>query len=69
MTGLEFLAWTRGARRLNRLPLIMLSSSDAPRDIARSKEPGFDHYYVKFPSTTEVAKLLKAAGLPPSASS
>lgn len=64
MTGLEFLAWIRSERLLNRLPVIMLSTSDDPRDIAKSKELGVDHYFVKFPSTTEVAKLLTDAGLP-----
>ncbi len=67
MTGLEFLAWIRGERLLNRLQVIMLSTSDDPRDIAKSKELGVDHYYVKFPSQVDVAKLLAAAGLPPAA--
>lgn len=65
MTGLEFLAWIRGERLLNRLPVIMLSTSDDPSDVAKSKELGVDHYYVKFPSKAEVAKLLAEAGLPP----
>ena len=65
MTGLEFLAWIRSERLLNRLPVIILSTSEDPRDIAKSQELGVDHYYVKFPSKAEVAMLLTEAGLPP----
>jgi CheY-like chemotaxis protein len=64
MDGLEFLAWIRGEKDLNRLPVIMLTTSDDPKDIAKSKELGVDHYFVKFPAIGDLASLLDAAGIP-----
>lgn len=62
MTGLEFVTWMRAQKRINRLPVVMLTTSDDPKDIARSAEVGVDGYYVKFPSSAEIAKLLEQAG-------
>jgi len=64
MNGLEFLAWIRGERQLNRLPVIMLSTSDDPEDIAKAKELGVDRYYIKFPTKEEVARTLDEACFP-----
>lgn len=69
MTGLEFLAWMRAQKRINRLPVVMLTTSDDPKDIARSAELGVDGYYVKFPSAAEITKLLEQAGEPRSSTS
>lgn len=65
MTGLEFVTWMRAQKRISRLPVVMLTTSDDPNDIARSAEAGVDGYYVKFPRPDEITKLLEQAGEPP----
>jgi two-component system response regulator len=64
MNGLEFLQWIRTEKMLNRLPVVMLTTSDEPEDMKRAKELGVDRYYVKFPSKEEIAALLEQAGEP-----
>lgn len=66
MTGFEFLAWIRGQQKLNRLPVIVLSTSDEPTDLAKANALGVTRYYVKFPEPKEIAQIVaEVAGTHP----
>jgi two-component system response regulator len=58
MSGFEFLAWLRQQDRFRELPVLMLSSSDDPRDMARAKELGANGYLVKFVGFIGVANAI-----------
>ncbi len=58
MNGFEFLAWLRQQECFRKLPVLMLSSSDDPRDIARAKELGATGYLVKFVGFVGVANTI-----------
>ena len=66
MNGIEFVAWIRSHKKLNRLPIVMLSTSCLPEDVRRSEEAGVDRYFVKFPIPEEVAVVLRKIVKPPS---
>jgi CheY-like chemotaxis protein len=51
-SGHEVLKWLRGRPGLKRLPVIVLTSSSEPRDIAAAYEEGSNSYLVK-PSNVE----------------
>ena len=47
MDGFEFVSAVRGQVELADLPIVMMTSSDSPHDIKRSKELGVQGYFVK----------------------
>jgi len=47
MNGFDVLAWLRGQPSLKRLPVIVLTSSDEPRDINRAYDLGANSYLLK----------------------
>jgi chemotaxis family two-component system response regulator Rcp1 len=58
MDGLKFAGWMCGQRRLSRVPLVVLSASDAPIDIQRARVIGVETYIVKFPPLEEFRKII-----------
>ena len=60
LDGFEVLRWIRKQTTLTTLPVVMLSGSDEPRDIARARELGATRYLIKHPSSDEIAGLLAA---------
>ncbi len=46
-SGLELLGWIRQHHKLHRLPVLVLSSSNAPHDINRAYDLGANSYLVK----------------------
>lgn len=59
MGGFDVLRWVRRQKALKELPIVVLSSSDEPKDIARALELGATEYYTKLPSVEEMAKLVQ----------
>ena len=58
--GFEVLRWIRRQATLRTLPVVMLSGSDEPKDIARATELGATRYLIKHPSPEALAELLAA---------
>jgi len=61
-TGLEVLAWTRSQKQFCGLPIIMLSSSVHPREIAEAYHRGVNAFVTKPSGTlerTELARMIK----------
>jgi CheY-like chemotaxis protein len=56
--GFDLLAWIRGQPLLATMPVIMLSSSDEPADLARARELGAQCYLTKYPSTKTLVEVI-----------
>jgi CheY-like chemotaxis protein len=56
MGGLEALKWIRSQKRLNEVPVVMLSGSKEPRDTELARCLGADGYLVKYPPLDEFAR-------------
>lgn len=61
MNGLDVLRWIRGQKPLDALPVIMISSSDDPRDVDSAREYGAQGYLKKYPSVSAMHKVLEEA--------
>src|SRR5262249_7672623 len=64
VTGLDVLKWIReqpGA--LGTLPVIVLSSSNMPQDVARAHALGIDRYWTKSPEIDALNGLIEAVRL------
>ncbi|HWD21474.1 MAG TPA: response regulator [Verrucomicrobiae bacterium] len=59
-TGFDVLEWARKSANFAALPVIILSSSDDPRDMKRSLELGATGYVVKTASCEEIIARLRA---------
>lgn len=59
MDGFETLQWIREQSAFKHLPVIILSSSDMPQDLARAKKLGCTEYLVKPNGLRNLEKLLK----------
>jgi CheY-like chemotaxis protein len=57
--GFETLHWIRSHDRLKHLPVIILSSSDDPRDMSRARDLGATTYFVKSPRLRDVLEYLR----------
>jgi CheY-like chemotaxis protein len=59
--GLEVLEWVRGNEEngLNRLPIVIMSSSNLQRDVDRAYELGVNAYLVKPNAFQELVKTLR----------
>jgi CheY-like chemotaxis protein len=57
-TGFEALEWIRSQELLKDLPVVILSSSDDPRDIRRAQELGATTYFVKSALLRDVLRYL-----------
>lgn len=58
-TGFEVLEWARKTREFERLPVIILSSSDDPRDVKRAYDLGATTYFVKSAAFQDVIQYLR----------
>ena len=59
-SGFEVLEWMRQQPQLRRLPVVVLSSSSRPDDIARAYEAGANGYLVKPNALGELISLVQA---------
>jgi CheY-like chemotaxis protein len=59
-SGFEVLEWIRQQPQLRRLPVVVLSSSNRPDDIARAYDAGANGYLVKPNALTELTSLVLA---------
>lgn len=59
-SGLEVLAWIRQQPQLRRLPVVVLTSSRRPEDIARAYDAGANGYLVKPNALAELRALVLA---------
>ena len=60
LDGFEVLRWIRKHATLRSLPVVMLSGSDEPQDIALATELGANRYLIKHPSSDVIAELVAA---------
>jgi len=58
-TGFELVDWVRRESHCRWLPVIVLTSSDEPRDIQKAYELGANAYVTKNGSISELSALLK----------
>lgn len=61
MTGHEVLRWIRAQPILDRLPVVMLSSSEHPRDIQQAAQQGAQCYLTKYPQPTILKQVVEEA--------
>jgi len=62
-SGFEVLAWIRRQPHLRRLPVVVLTSSRRPDDIARAYDAGANGYLVKPNSLADVSHLRQSRRL------
>jgi len=60
MSGFDVLDFVRQDQNLRRLPIVIFSSSDDPKDIRRAYDSGANSYLCKPHSTGDLSALLKA---------
>jgi CheY-like chemotaxis protein len=65
--GFSLMAWVRQQPLLAELPLVALTTSDDPRDIHRAYAAGADAFVSKYPTTDNLAILLKTLTTTPRA--
>ncbi len=58
-TGFEALQWIRQESAFHELPVMILSSSDDPKDVKRADELGATSYFVKSPHLQDVMQDLR----------
>ena len=61
MNGFEFLEWRRGVANLRAMPVIILSTSENPQDIAKAYDLGANAYLVKSSTIADLSGMLSAA--------
>lgn len=62
-SGLEVLAWLRAQEGLRRIPVVMLTSSQQPRDVAAAYDSGVNSYLVKPVEFDALLDMLKTVNL------
>ena len=60
-SGHEVLRWIREQAALARLPVVMLSSSEHPRDIQQAAQSGAQCYLAKYPQPTVLKQIVEDA--------
>lgn len=60
-TGFEALEWVRGQRAFEKLPVIILTSSDVPEDVKRAYITGATTYFVKSPVYQDIIQYPRLA--------
>lgn len=61
--GFELLKWVRQQREFDQLTVVMMSSSDDPKDVELAKEYGADRYLLKYPGPDALAELIAEASV------
>ena len=61
INGHELLRWIREKPQLDRLAIVMLSSSEHPEDVKQAAEGGAQCYLAKYPHPTVLTRLLEEA--------
>lgn len=61
MTGHDVLKWIRSQPALDRLPVVMLSSSEHPKDIREAAEHGAQCYLAKYPQPNVLREVVTEA--------
>lgn len=61
MSGLDVLRWIRAQQTLRDIPVVMLSSSEAPDHLAEALQFGAQCYTAKFPSPEDLRHIVEAA--------
>lgn len=61
MNGHEVLRWIRSHRALDRMPVVMLSSSEHPKDIRTAAENGAQCYLAKYPQPAVLREMIDEA--------
>jgi len=61
MGGLEFLRWLREERGHREIPVVILTSSENPKDIAAAYETGANGYVVKPSTIPELVEMFECA--------
>jgi CheY-like chemotaxis protein len=62
-SGLEVLDWLRGQDSLRRIPVVMLTSSEQPRDVNAAYDSGVNSYLVKPVEFEALFEMLKTVSL------
>ena len=62
-SGFEVLEWLRGQASLRRIPVVMLTSSEQPRDVNSAYDSGVNSYLVKPVEFDALFDMLKAVSL------
>jgi CheY-like chemotaxis protein len=62
-SGLEVLEWLRGQASLRRIPVVMLTSSEQPRDVNAAYDSGVNSYLVKPVEFDALFDMLKTVSL------
>ena len=62
-SGLEVLAWLRAQEGLRRIPVVMLTSSQQPPDVAAAYDSGVNSYLVKPVEFDALLDMLKTVNL------
>lgn len=58
-TGFDVLEWVRENPEFDKLPVLILSSSDHPADVKRARQLGATDYFVKSPSFKDLIDYLR----------
>lgn len=61
MTGHEVLKWIRTQRALDLMPVVMLSSSEHPTDVAQAHANGAQCYLTKYPHPDVLRRVIEDA--------
>jgi CheY-like chemotaxis protein len=59
ISGFEVLAWVRESQEHKSLPVVIMSSSDEPKDMERARELGASSYFVKSAPPKDLIEFLK----------
>lgn len=61
MNGLDVLRWIRCQHACDEIPVVMLSSSDEPRNLGEAHHCGAQCYVAKFPRADQMIQILQEA--------
>jgi len=61
LDGFELVKWIRRQREFDELTVVVMSSSDNPKDVALAQKLGADRYLLKYPSPETLAELIRDA--------
>jgi len=61
MSGLDVLRWIRAQHALDAMPVVMLSSSDHPENLAEAHQFGAQCYIAKFPPADQLREIITSA--------